>query len=195
MNKYQRFAMHIKRLCFASLFSLGLLHAQSNIGLNINNDDLEVAASIDLNALNYYSDSTSYTLDASYLHTDGDNLTTLGVSAQNTFQGVEGLALGLGIKSVFADNFIAIPLFAKAQYTLPFNYSIPTTFVAASMAYAPSVLTFRDADSYTEFRVEADMEIIMNVHLFTGYRNIDTEYDTYDKTFNNSFYGGMKLSF
>lgn len=187
--------MYLKKLCFTSLLTLGLLHAQSNIGLNINNDDLEVSASIDLNALTYYSDSTSYTLDASYLHTDGDNLTTVGASAESTFQGVEGLALGLGIKSVFADNFIAIPFFAKAKYTLPLNYSIPTTSVATSIAYAPSVLTFRDGESYMEFRVEADMEIITNVHLFTGYRNIDTEYDTYDQTFNNSFYGGMKLSF
>ena len=187
--------MYLKKLCITSLLTFGLLHAQSNIGLNINDEDLEVSASIDLNALTYYSDSTSYTLDASYLHTDGDDLITLGVNAESSFQGVEGLALGLGIKSVFADNFIAVPLFAKAKYTLPFNYSIPTTSVATSLAYAPSVLTFRDGESYTEFRVEADMEIITNVHLFTGYRNIDTEYDTYDKTFNNSFYGGMKLSF
>ena len=187
--------MYLKKLCFTSLLTFGLLHAQSNIGLNINNQDLEVAASIDLNALTYYSDSTSYTLDASYLHSDGDNLTTVGVSAESHFQGVEGLALGLGIKSVFADNFIAIPFFAKAKYTLPLNYSIPTTSLATSVAYAPSVLTFSDGESYTEFRVEADMEIITNVHLFTGYRNIDTEYDTHDQTFNNSFYGGMKLSF
>lgn len=187
--------MHLKRLFSASLFSLGLLHAQSSIGLNINSDDLEVAASIDLNALTYYSDSTSYTLDASYLHTDGDNLTTLGVSAQNTFQGVEGLALGFGAKFIFASDFLALPLFAKAKYTLPLNDMIPTTSLSTSLAYAPSVLTFRDGESYTEFRIEADMEIITNIHLFTGYRNIDTEYDTHDKTFNNSFYGGMKLSF
>lgn len=187
--------MHLKKLCFASLFSLGLLHAQSSIGLNINNEDLEVDASIDLNALTYYSDSTSYTLDASYLHTDGDNLATLGVSAQSTLQGVQGLALGLGIKSVFTDDFIAIPFVAKARYTLPFSYSIPTTSLATCFAYAPPVLTFSDGDNYMEFRVEADMEVITNIHIFTGYRNIDTEYDTYDKTFNNSFYGGMKLSF
>jgi hypothetical protein len=187
--------MYIQKLCFTSLFTIGLLHAQSNIGLNVNNEDLEVSASIDLNALTYYSDTTSYTLDASYLHTDGDNLTTVGISAESTFQGVEGLALGLGIRSVFADDFIAIPFCAKAKYTLPLNYSIPTTSLATSLAYAPSVLTFSDGESYTEFRVEADMEIITNVHLFTGYRNIDTEYDTHDQTFNNSFYGGMKLSF
>lgn len=187
--------MYLKKFCFITLSSLGLLHAQSNVGLNINNEDLEVSASIDLNALTYYSDSTSYTLDASYLHTDGDNLTTVGVSAENTLQGVEGVALGLGIKSVFADNFVAIPFFAKAKYTLPFGYSIPTTSLTTSIAYAPSVLAFRDAESYTEFRVEANMEIITNIHLFTGYRNVDTEYDTHDQTFNNSFYGGMKLSF
>lgn len=187
--------MYLKKLCLTSLFSLGLLHAQSNVGLNINNEDLEVVASIDINALTYYSDSTSYTLDASYLHTDGDNLTTVGLGAESTFQGVEGLALGLGIKSVFADDYIAIPFFAKAKYTLPLNYSIPTTSLVTTLAYAPSVLAFSDAESYTEFRVEADMEIITNVHLFAGYRNIDTEYNTDDITFNNSFYGGMKLSF
>ncbi len=69
--------MYFKKLFLTTLFSLGLLHAQSNIGLNINDEDIEVTASIDLNALTYYSDSTSYTIDASYLHTDGDNMTPL----------------------------------------------------------------------------------------------------------------------
>ncbi len=187
--------MYLKKFCLTSLLSFGLLHAQSNVGLNINNDDLEIFASVDINALANYSDSTSYLIDASYLHANGDNLTTLGVSAGNTFQGIEGLALGFGAKLVFASDFMALPLLAKAKYTLPLNDMIPTTSLSTSLAYAPSVLTFRDGESYTEFRVEADMEVITNIHLFTGYRNIDTEYDTYDKTFNSSFYGGMKLSF
>lgn len=187
--------MYFKKLCLTSLLSLGLLHAQSNVGLNINNEDLEVFASIDINALASYSDSTSYIIDASYLHTDGDNFTSVGIGAESIFQGVEGLTLGFGAKLVFASDFMALPLFAKAKYALPLNDMIPTTSLSTSLAYAPSVLSFRDAESYTEFRVEADMEVITNIHLFTGYRNIDTEYDTYDKTFNNSFYGGIKLSF
>ena len=187
--------MYVKKLFLTTLFSLGLLHAQSNIGLNINDEDIEVTASIDLNALTYYSDSTTYTLDASYLHTDGDSLVTLGVGAQKSFQGLQGLALGLGIKSVFPDDFIAIPFFATAKYTLPLSYSVPTTSFITSLAYSPSVLTFSDGESYTEFRAEADMEVITNVHLFAGYRNIDTEYERNDFTFNDSFYGGMKLSF
>lgn len=188
--------MYLKKICFTSLLSMGLLHAQSSVGLNVNDEDLEARASIDLNALtSSYSEGTSYTLDASYLHTDRDNLVTLGASAESTFQGVEGLAFGLGIKSVFTDDFIAVPLWVQAKYTLPFGYSVPKTTLATSFAYAPSVLAFRDGESYKEFRVEADMELVTNVHLFTGYRNIHTEYETYDKLFNNSFYGGMKLNF
>ncbi len=137
--------MYLKKLCLTTLFSLGLLHAQSNVGLNINDEDLEVSASVDLNALASYSDSTAFKLDASYLHTDGDNLASFGVSAEGTFQGLEGLALGFGIKSVLTDDFIAIPFVAKARYTLPLNYNIPTTSLSTSLAYAPSVLTFSDA--------------------------------------------------
>ena len=187
--------MHFKKLFLITFFSLGLLYAQNNnIGLNVNDEDLEVSASVDLNTLVYYSGSATYTLDASYLHSDGDNLSTFGVNAKNTFQGVEGLAFGVGIKSVFADDFIAIPLSAKLIYTLPF-YNVPTTSLSTSLAYAPSILSFRDAESYTEFRAEADMEVVTNIHLFTGYRNIKTENDTNDLTFNNGFYGGIKLNF
>ena len=187
--------MVFKKLLLTTIFSLGVLHAQSNIGLNVNDEDLEVAASVDLSTITYFSDTTSFFIDGSYLHTDGDNLATIGVSAENKFQGLEGLAFGLGIKSVFADDFVAIPFFAKAKYTLPLGYSIPATSLATSLAYAPSVLSFSDAESYMEFRVEANMEVITNVHVFGGYRNIDTEYDIEHRTFNNSFYGGMKLSF
>lgn len=187
--------MTLKKLFLTSLLSLGILHAQNSIALNINSDDLEVQAAVNLNAYADYSDSTTYILDVSYLHTDGDDLLTLGLSGENTFQGLEGLALGFGAKLVFTDNFIALPLYGKASYRLPFNDSIPSTSLSTSLAYAPSVLTFSDGESYMEFRLEANMEVIQNIHLFAGYRNIDTEYKRYDKTFNDSFYGGMKLSF
>ena len=187
--------MSVKKLFFSSLLSLGMLHAQNSIGLNINSDDLEVLAAMNINTFADYSDSTTYVLDASYLHTDGDDLFTVGLSGENTFQGVEGLALAFGVKFISASDFFAVPLFGKVTYALPLNDRIPTTSIATSLAYAPSVLTFSDGESYTEFRLEADMEVVPNIHLFTGYRNIDTEYVRYDKTFNDSFYGGMKLSF
>jgi len=187
--------MYLKKLFFSSLLLLGFLHAQSSIGIDINNEDLEVMSTINLNALTDYSDSTTYLIESYYLNSDGENLFTISLSAENSLQGLEGLTLGFGARFVFADNFTALPLFGKATFILPFNDSIPTTSIDGSFAYAPSVLTFNNGESYAEFRLEANMEIIQNIHMFAGYRNIDTEYKTYDKTFNDSFYGGMKLSF
>ena len=187
--------MTLKKLLLTSLFLTGALYSENSIGININSDDVELLASVNLNTLTNYADGTTYILDASYLHTDGDNLLALGISGQNAFQGLEGLTLAFGIKSIKADEFLAFPLNAKAVYTLPLNDIIPPTSLMTSFAYAPSVLAFQDAKTYSEFRIEADMEVISNIHIFTGYRNINTEYDTTDKTFNNSFYGGLKLSF
>ncbi len=199
MNKYQKdLFMNIKRgfkhIFLSTLFAGSLALADNSIGLDINNDDLELLGSVDLNRFTGYSDGTSYLLEASYLHAD-DNLLGVGLIGQNTLQGIPNLTLGLGAKTVFTDNYMALPFIAKGIYLLPLNDTIPPTSVTGSFAYAPSVLSFRDAKSYKEFRVEADMEVINNIHIFTGYRNIDTDYDTYNRNFNDSFYGGLKLSF
>jgi hypothetical protein len=185
--------MYCKKLFFISLLTFSTLSAENSVGLNINGNDLELQGSTNL--FSSYEGSTTFILNGSYLHTNGDNMTTLGFSGENTFQSIDALSLAFGAKVILANSYMSLPLFAKANLILPFNDSIPTTSVITSFAYAPSVLSFVDAQSYTEFRLEADMEIVSNIHIFTGYRNIDTQYNTYDKTFNDSFYGGMKLSF
>ena len=187
--------MTIKKLLLATFLLTSTITAETSIGIDINNEDVEILGELNFNSLADYSSGTTYILSASYLHTDGDNMTTLGFSGQNTLQGVEGLSLAFGAKVIFASDFMALPLMAKAVYALPLNYSIPTTSLVTSFAYAPSVLTFLDGETYSEFRLEADMEVISNVHIFTGYRNIDTDYEAGDYNFNDSFYAGMKLSF
>ena len=187
--------MYFKKLILATFLTVGLLHAETSIGLNINDEDVELTASINLNTLTDYANGTTYILDIDYLHTDGDNMTMVGFNGQNSLQGVDGFTLAFGAKVIFASDFMALPLMAKVAYALPLNDSIPTTSLSTSFAYAPSVLTFREGETYSEFRLEADMEIISNIHIFTGYRNIDTDYEAGDYSFNDSFYGGMKLSF
>jgi len=190
--------MSIKKIFFSILltFNASQTWAEENsIGLDINSEDVEVLASINLEGLNYYTDGTTYLVDLSYLRTENDNLATIGISAKSMLQGIEELSLAFGFKAAFAENFLAFPLYAKAMYKLPLQNQIPPTTLNTSFAYAPSVLSFRDAQSYTEFRLEADMEVISNIHIFTGFRHINTDYEKENKTLNNSFYGGLKLSF
>jgi len=193
--------MYWKKLFLATLLFTGFLHAETSIGLDINNEDVELIGEVNFNSLADYSSGTTFVISGTYLYAggndndDGEHLLTLGFSGQNSLQGMEGLSVAIGAKAVFADDYMALPLFIRANYALPLIDTIPTTSFFADFAYAPSVLTFSDGESYTEYRIGADMEIISNTHIFVGYRNIDTDYTTGDYNFNDSFYGGLKLSF
>ena len=201
MKKYQGAFMHFKKIILSSLLLGSSLYAKNSLGLNINNNDLEIRAAIDLNGLADYSNGTTYLLDLDYLHV-GDpsaNMTMVGFSGQNTLQGLQGFTLAFGMKSILASDFAALSFTGKAIYTLPISSDIPKTDLIFNAAYAPAVLSFRDGDQYTEFRVETDMEIIPNVHMFAGYRNIELGYEvnhiSFDAEFSESFYGGMRLTF
>jgi len=187
--------MTVKKLLLSSCLLMGSLQAQNSVGLDVNSDDIELLGSIDLNALIGYADSTTYSLDINYLRADSKNMTQFSLLGQNSLQGVESLSFALGFGSVLASDFLAFPFILKANYILPLIDVIPTTSINTSFAYAPKVLSLRDADNYFEWRLEADMEVIYNVHAFAGYRYIDTQYEKFDKTFNKSAYFGLKLNF
>jgi len=187
--------MFIKKHILTGLTFLGLLQAETSVALNINNSDIEIIGEFNFNTESYTA-GTSYAFNAGYLYIDEDtHLATIGISGKNALQGVNGLYLEFGFKAAIADDFVAIPLTVKAIYDLPLIESMPTTSLVTSFAYAPSVLSFSDAEKYSEFRVGVSMEAISNIHIFAGYRNVDTNYKTHDKSFNSSFYGGLKLSF
>ena len=178
-------------LLILSIFS----HAENSVGLDFNNDDLELTASVNLNQLTNYVDSTIYMAEFNYLNTPDNNLAQIGFNARNQLQGIPALSLSFGVMAVITKNFTALPLSAKGDYLLPLVDTIPPVKLTVALAYAPKVLSFIDARNYQEFRTELDMEVINNVHLFAGYRNIDTKYKTEDKTFNSAAYVGLKLSF
>ena len=190
----------IKEILLSTLLLTGLCQAESSIALDINNEDVEVLGSFNLNSSIGYTGGTSYLIDTSYLHNEWDDLLTIGLSGENALESAPGLIFGFGFKLALAEDFMAFPLLGKIKYILPFDGDIPTTSVLASFAYAPSVLTFLDGESYSEFRIDADMEVISNIHVFVGYRNIYTDYDLEvnpigEHQLNDSFYGGLKLSF
>jgi len=186
--------MPIFRFLLLSLTLQTLTYANS-IGININEQDVEASASIQLDRFISPSSSTVYLLDASYLNANGDNLTSFGISGKNALQTLEGVYLAFGAKVVTTRDYTALPLFARIDLVLPLDEAIPETTLGATIAYAPPVLSYFNAIKYQEVRIEATMEVIPNILLYTGYRSIDTDYEPYNKVFTESLYGGLKLSF
>jgi len=194
--------MSFKKLFFIVFLCLEFVKANSIGGININNKDLEVEGAFEINSLADYSSGTTYIVDVNYLNSNGSNMAMLGFSGQNALQGVQGLTLAFGIKSVVASDFVAFPLMAKIAYELPLGVGIPRTILKANFAFAPSVLTFIDGEGYSEGKIGIDMEIISNIFLFAGYRKIDVDDNNEfndrfndNDNFNDSFFAGLKLSF
>ncbi len=73
-------------------------------------------------------------------------------------------------------------------------YNIPPVALEGKLAYAPSSLTFGDANNYSELKLSGDIEMIPNVRVYAGYRHIITgfEFDK-DYLFSNGLYGGLKF--
>jgi hypothetical protein len=190
---------------FLSLFLLStvLLFSRTTVGLNINTEDFEVEGAMDITAFSEYTNGTIFIADANFINTEYDSLFGIGIGAHNSFQGMEGLNLGLGVKYVYIEDFMALPLMIEASYGLPLIDAIPTVSLSATILYAPSALSFDEAENYFEFRAEAGIEVISSVAIYVGYRDIEIEYlpsfsenfNSSFETFNSSFYGGLKMSF
>jgi len=184
----------MKQTLLGTILFTVLLQA-GNIGLNLNSDDVEVEGTLDISSTIGYGSDTAYFIRGSLLRSGNDNLLKAAFGASNTLPDAPGLSFSFGIEGVFAKHYVAMPLFGEASFRLPLDAPIPATTLTAQLSYAPSVLSFVDAEQYLEYRFEADMEMLSHVHLYGGYRTIDTDYQHYDHTFNDSWYGGLRIGF
>jgi len=192
-----------KKIALISLFTSTLLLAESGVGININEQDLELEGVIDSrNLAALQTSSTIYQADINFLNNDENTkLFGIGIGATNKLEGVEGVELTLGAKFIYSEigneNFTALPLMAKIRYSLPpLLYGIPPVALEGKLVYAPKVLSFGDSEKYMEYRISADVEVIESVKVYAGWRNIHTGYaNITNDLFNTSFYGGLKFSY
>ena len=185
-----------------------LLLAESGIGININEKDLEIEGILDSRNLEaFQTSSTIFQADVNFLY-DNENAKLIGAGllATNKVEALEGVEASFGAKFIWAEvgnngatnnSFTAVPFMVKVRYTLPpLMYNIPPVSLDSRVLYAPKVLAFGDSTEYSEFRVNAEVEVIENVSLYAGYRNIKTEYKgVTNSLFNTGFYGGFKFTY
>lgn len=199
----------LKKSILLSLMSATLLFAETGAGININEDDMELEATLDSRNLAFMQNtSTILQAESNILNIDSKTqsatLLGVGIGATNKFEGVRGVELTFGAKAIWSDTdddgddtFMALPLMAKIRYTFPpLMFHIPPVAVEGKVLYAPGALSFADAETYSEFRASVDIEMIPSIKVYAGYRNIHTEYiDGSDFTFNTGFYAGLKYTY
>ena len=192
-----------KKITFTSMIVSSLLLADSGVGININEQDLELEGILDSrNLAALQTSSTIFQADINFLNNNEETkLFGMGVGATNKLGGVEGVEITLGAKFIWSEvadeSFTALPLMLKVRYSMPpLLYNIPPIGFEGKLLYAPKVLSFGESVTYNEYRLSADVEVIENVKVYAGWRNIHARYvGIKPDLFNTSFYGGLKFAY
>jgi len=183
-----------------------------NIGeININNKDLEISGKFDIGQFNDAVKPDSMFVGLKFINADSDHSDNELADIDPYFEanflmmrsvGNSGMKIGLGAKVNFTKDFMTVPLGLEFAYKLPLKAYVPM-YLNGELYYAPSVLSFSDADSFLEYRLSYDIEIIDNGRITVGYRSLDTNYvankgygvNGGDFTYNSYWYIGFKINF
>ena len=190
------------------LFTSLSLFALNTAELNINQKDLEVGLKFDVGQFNENVEPQTMFVGMKMLIPDvsnsSDNLHSIDPYFEGNFKimrpvGDNGLSFGVGFKLNYTQvndkSFMSLPIGLEVSYELPFPELIPM-FIETSVYYSPQVLSFLDAKDYVAYRINYNMEMIENVRLKIGYRNMNTHYLKQGKlNYNNSLYLGVMIAF
>ena len=191
-----------KLLLLTASFTLSF--ALNSVEININNKDLEVGASIDMSQMNESIEPDTVFIGLKLLNGSVDNSDLASTADIDSYYEVSflmkrdfshNLEIGLGMKFNGTKNFASIPLGGEARYSLDTEFPM---YVGGAIYFAPSVLAMSDANSFLEYRLMLDIEVIENAMITLGYRSLDTNYEkpvANDVNYNSSFYAGFKFKF
>lgn len=189
----------MKKLIFLTLLCSMQLFAfqRFSFGLNVNSEAVEFEAKANIAPLTSDPVFRNFYVDVNFIN-DNDTMFGAGVYVENVFYNYPPLVFQVGLKTLFTqyqdDDFLALPILFGFKHKI-YNGNIPVGTIGAKVLYAPSPLSFQDADSYTEYRVEATVQIIENVEIYGGYRNIDTDYELEKVNYSDSAYIGFRFIF
>jgi len=89
-----------------------------------------------------------------------------------------GLELGVGPKFWFGGSdkanvdVAAIGLGGQFRYK---NFNVPRIVYGASVYYAPSIVSFMDADNMLEYDIRVEYELLPTANVYVGYRSIEAD--------------------
>ncbi|GEM_PF-464444 len=203
----------LKKLYLISIITASAF-AMHGVDININDKDLEFGANLDMGQFVNTIEPNTLFVGARYLkgsedHSDFSKNNNAFYEANFLMQKAipnSDVTIGLGVKlnhtryDAGAKNldFTSVPLGVELGYKLPVRTPVPF-YLGGKIYYAPEVLCMNDAQSFLQYGVNLDVEVIPNGRITVGYRNIDTNYDvaghTQNANYNRSAYAGFKFQF
>lgn len=191
--------MNMLKLCVPAL---GLLAATNAVQAA----DLELALSGESAAAELFMDSSSLASGGADIrfgllfNEDDDLVGSLGLVVRGTPAGQQPYSFGLGAQIYMAsvdsldEGLTALALGGGVKYYIPANMPIA---LGGELFFAPSITTTGDGDSFLDFRVRAEVELLPSATAFVGYRSLSSEFDgdVDDYDIDDNLHLGIRLQF
>jgi len=179
------------------IVSSSVVQARS-IDINLASDSAQFKYTTLVGATNY--GRTEMTVG--FLYTENDNvLGEVGLLViDEAGSKTPGLELGVGPKIWFGSDdkadasVAALGLGGQLRFK---NISAPRWVFGASLFYAPSIVSFMDADKMVEYELRVEYELLPTANAYVGYRNIEADIHNYKKSveIDDSVIVGLRFKF
>lgn len=178
-----------------SLLTISTIALGDTIDFNLRNDSVQVQ---------YFASMGTGNLGKSELHAgllyvdQKDMLADLGIIVRDDVgANAPGVSVGVGIKGLTAEangnTVAAVALGGLVRYS-PFpDHRLG---IIGLLYFAPNIVTFGDADRYTEAGARLEYEIIPQAAAYLGYRKINFGFESKpDATLDEGAYVGLRIMF
>ena len=108
-----------------------------------------------------------------------------------------GITAGVGLKGLVASvndhSVAALALGGQMRFSLPASTRLG---IVGQLYYSPNIVTYRDAERFTEGVVRLEYDVIPQAVAYLGYRRISFSLiNKSDVVIDNGFHVGVKMSF
>lgn len=154
--------------------------------------------------LQYFASVGRDSLGTSDLHMgilytkDNDRMVDFGLLVKGAAGSYDsGLSAGVGLKvlaaSVNHNDAVALALGGLVRYSPP---PVPRLGIVGQLYFSPNIVTYRDAERFTESGVRLEYEVIPQALAYVGYRRVS--FNIIGKpldVLDNGFHVGVRMSF
>jgi len=175
----------MKKILLPALLAISLF--ASDATLELTNNTLMINGSVSI------PQNQNFALRGGYLYNDNtnkDDFYYVGVEAVG-YNAIDNYnsKLSVFIEMDHTKNNTAVPIGIRVSNSHFGDFQYPL-FASASIAYAPAILSFDDADRFTKTNIQIGLQPIDNAKVFVGYRNI-----SFDSNYQSAFYFGVGFIF